>query len=299
MMLFLKHVKSTIKYPTKLNLKSACFFDKKQYKNSIVRPFLFVTISSLSVIDFESTANTRCEKSPMPPRFGRVIPYHFMVNQKRLFNDSNKIGSNIPTKEDRNECLVCKKYSQGPCGKLFTKWLDCIDENSGKESICDQLVLSLDKCLKQYDEYYDNISIYDNDSDEEVNLDHWKEFILSLESGQEHEIVFKDFPPEIVPQLQIRLQKMIGVIEYHPKILRYGREYNLVLGYAKDNKGNILAAASSDELVEYEGMLILRFHTSNDTQHVKTCGIYMESNDKKSQNNEKVVIYRRTERLQE
>lgn len=190
-----------------------------------------------------------------------------------------------------------KKYSQGPCGKLFKKWLDCIDENSGKESICDELVPSLDKCLKQYDDYYENVNIYENDDDEEVNLNHWIEFIASLESGEEHEIVFKDFPPEIVPQLQIRLKKMIGVIEYHPKMLRDGKEYNLVLGYAKDNTGNILAAASFDELVEYEGMLILRFHASNDTQHVMTCGIYMESNDKNNENTEKVVIYSRNEQL--
>lgn len=296
MRLLFKH--TTIR-DTKSSLKSLNLFYDNQIHASKLRPFLLrlVTFSSLSVLGFESNRNTICEKSPVPPQFGRMIPHHLLLGQKRQFNSTSKIGSNtsggIPIKEDRNECLVCKKYSQGPCGKLFTKWLNCIDENNGKESICDELLLPLDKCLQKHEEYYKKINIYENIG-ENVNVNYWKEFIVSLESGQEQDIVFEDFPPEIVPQVQIRLEKMVGVVQYHPKLLRDGKDCNLILGYVKDNKGNILAGASFDELVDYEGMLVLRFHTSADTQDVITFGIYMESHEKNTKN---IVIYKRAERL--
>ena len=233
----------------------------------------------------------------MPPRFGSRIPYHFLNDKKRYFNTTAEKRSNfpedIPVKGDRSECAMCKKYSRGPCGNHFTKWLDCIDANSGNESNCDDLVLTLDRCLKKNQEYYDKINAYD-DEGEDLDQSKWNDFISDLESDQEEAIPIESFPPDKVPDIQIRLEKKLGVIQFHPKMERKKSEHSLVLGYVKDQNGTVLAGASADELVSNDGMYLLRFHTSNDTKDVVVCAIYMDTNEDEKNS---VIIYRRVERL--
>lgn len=231
---------------------------------------------------------TECEKSHMPPRFGSTIPYYLLFDRKRDFSVTSGVIN-----DDREQCVICKKYSQGPCGKLFKKWLECVDMNKGKESQCDDLVAPLDKCLKLHEEYYNTIDLYD-DSEEKSNINKWKEFILKLEAGDEHPVSFDNFPTEIIPHIQIRLETMMGMIEFYPKVKKSDNEYTLILGYAKDDKGEILAAASASEFYSFAGMPSLRFRATKNTKDIFCCAIYMDVNDEEAGN---IIVYRRIESL--
>jgi hypothetical protein len=182
---------------------------------------------------------------------------------------------------------MCKKFSQGPCGKLFLNWLTCIDNNNSNESICDKQLSPLDECLKKHEEYYANVDAYAEEGEENYRTN-WEEFILNLESGDEKEVKFEDFPTIRKPLLQFRPQKMLGTIEFHQEV----RDKQLILGYAKDDKGNILAAASSEELLESDKLYCLRFNAIENTTSVIVSAVYMDLNDSND-----IVLYRHVERL--
>jgi hypothetical protein len=276
-----------------------------QQKQPIISLATYTTISSLTVLGLgiqykynitstcSSNSNyTSCEKSSsIPPRYGSTIPNQLLFQQRRHLTTIDP--SDISKKENRNECVICKKYSRGPCGDLFKKWLHCIDTNNGNESVCDKLIIPLDECLKNNDEYYSNIDPYE-DVDEEINHDKWTDFISKLESGKEVPITFEDFPPDILPQMEIRLESMMGVIEFQPHVIRDREEQHIILGYAKDDKGHILAAAASDELLNYGDFVLLRFQAPADAIHIECCAIYIDTN---AQDVGKTVIYNRIQCL--
>jgi len=312
-------------------------------------------------------------------------------------NDKNDNGDDMNISGNRNrnrsECAMCKKYSRGPCGALFTKWLDCIDEhdndktniitnnntegnegngdkepksNSQSQSLCDKFIPPLNECLKEHQDYYDNINFYDDDGDDDVDDDDnghaygdegqekvttekWTEFILELESqsqsqsksgsdeqqqqqpngsesGHEHEVKIIEtlsFPPDKSPDMQIRLDKHIGIAAFHSKmmapkdntVLSLSSEMILLLAYIKDQNGTILAAASADDLLgdgNGDEMCVLRFHTENETKDVIACGLYSctnsgsattgtstssEETHESTYTNELYYIYRKVERL--
>jgi hypothetical protein len=282
-----------------VNGNNTSFSHRNIINSSSEAPLFFATFfSSLAVFGLDCR-ETKCDKGTVPPQFGSRIPFFLVNHQKRYFNTTtgtmkkSNFPDDIPSKEDRGECLVCKKYSRGPCGTHFKKWLECIDTNSGNEAVCDELVLPLDQCLKKNQEYYDNINAYDTeDKDEDENR--WKDFILELESGEEESIMYDQFPPDKVPDMQIRLEKKMGIIQFHPEITRNGSKHLLMLGYVKDQDSTILAGASADELVDFDEMRVLRFHTSNNTRDIVACAIYTVANDDTPDD---IIIYRKVERL--
>lgn len=268
----------------------------KQQKRPIISLATYTTISSLTVLGLNSNY-TSCEKSQIPPRYGSTIPNQLLFQQRRQLTTIDP--SDISEKENRNECVICKKYSRGPCGDLFKKWLDCIDTNSGNESACDKLIISLDECLKSNDEYYSNIDPYEDIDVEDEEINHnkfkkWTDFISKLESGKEVPVTFQDFPPEILPQMEIRLESMVGVIEFQPNFNRDKVDQSIIIGYAKDDKGNILAAAAADELLNYGDCVLLRFQAPGDAIHIECCAVYIDTDE---QDVGKAVIYRRIQRL--
>ena len=147
--------------------------------------------------------------------------------------------------------------------------------------------------MKRNDEYYSKIDLYEH-VDEEINLNKWIDFISKLESGKEVPVTFQDFPPEILPQMEIRLESMVGVIEFQPNFRRGKVEQNIIIGYAKDDKGNILAAAASDELLNYGNYVLLRFQAPGDAIHIECCAVYIDIDE---QYIGQAVIYRRIQHL--
>ncbi len=317
----------------------------------------------------EKQSHEHVRPPPRPPRqFGSRIPYSLLNNntiyksrsisssQRRSFgttngkngNDTDNEMNNIPLKgkQNRSECAICKKYSQGPCGELFIRWLDCIDnndknDNDNDESPCDQFIPPLDECLKANSDYYDNINMYDDDDDDNNNdgadnatpgdmKNKWSDFIHELEqqrgSGKDKEseetninITYRSFPTDKCPEMQIRLDQHIGIATFHPRItpeqqqqLKSEPEHKsgqltLMLGFIKDQNGNILAAASADELFynyssnggddgdnnDENETCVIRFHTvPGETKDVIACGLYSSE-----EHPDELFIYRKVERL--
>ena len=252
-------------------------------------------MSVSSMVSLTVKASTTCEKnvSAVPPRFGEHIPRKLLAKD---FSDdrsnSNDFTSKIPLK-DRNECMICKKYSQGPCGGQFTAWLNCVDSKNSETSACDDLLVEFDKCLKKNESYYENVDVHEDEDFENENK--WKSFISELEAENDEQITrAKEFPKHNIPEMQFRLRDKTGVIMFHPKYIQDGSEKILVLGYVKDQNDVVLAGASSDEFIEYDGKLMLRFRTNETSSEVKACAIYMEPDQEEIN---EVVIYQRLERI--
>ena len=256
---------------------------------------LSMLMSVSSMISLTVKASTGCEKnaSAVPPRFGERIPRKLLAKDSSDGrSSSNDFTSKIPLK-DRNECVICKKYSKGPCGELFTAWLNCVDANNSETSACDDLIAEFDKCLKKNESYYENVDIHHDEDFENENK--WKSFILELEAVNDEQITqVKEFSKRNIPEMQFRLRDKMGVIMFHPKYMQGDSEKLLILGYVKDQNDVVLAGASSDELIEYGGKLMLRFRTNEISSEVKACAIYMSPDKKKI---DEVVIYQRIERI--
>ena len=184
---------------------------------------------------------------------------------------------------------MCAKYSKGPCGKLFQKWIKCIDAGEGDESKCDSLVAPLDECLKQHQDHYDKISIYDDDDDQEA-IAKWRDFILEIE--QEDGIRFKAFMGNHEPEMQLRPKTNMGAAMFLPKIA----DEVLLLAYIKDQDGNLLGAGSVEDLFPFQDQYVLRFGTSSQCKDITVHALYGYQDDSNGSHDD-VTIYTKTERV--
>lgn len=283
-----------------------------------------------------TTTPTPTRKTPAaPPRFGKSMPHHLLSRpftttlttkkdipiptttnrknkedsiqqQQSILVSKSKAGE----KRDESSCPLCKKYSQGPCGKLFQKWIECIDanehehENEGDASKCDSLVVPLDKCLKEHQEYYDKISIHDNaDDNDQVAIDKWKDFILAIE--QEDGIRFESFPPshdaannahDHEPEMQLRPKSNMGAAMFHPEM----GDQVLLLAYIKDQDGNLLGAGSVEDLFPFQDHYVLRFGVTAKCKDITAHALYgykdgADGSDHGS--DESLTIYTKTQRV--
>lgn len=245
---------------------------------------------------------TMCDRGP--PRYGKKIPLYLLPRRDfsggSSTNNSDGDSSLVPSggtpsetilsvpKEDRGDCPLCKKYSKGPCGELFKKWLECLDKNEGNEINCDVLMAPLDKCLKKNEAYYDKISLYD-DNDDEKTIEKWKEFIEEMEG--EATTIIRDFDKETEPEMQLRLERQMGAAMFRSKI---GNKI-LLLAYVKDQDGNILGAGSSEELYSFQGQLVLKFGADESCKDVIAHGLYGNEDDDDTEND--IIIFRKMERM--
>jgi len=111
-----------------------------------------------------------------PPTFGSSIQ-----NQRRLFHTlsqkedlsqviqqekkRNDERSDIG-KNNREDCPICERYSQGPCGSIFKTWLQCTDDHPGQDpktgkdlhlDHCAKYASSLASCLEKNESFYENL----------------------------------------------------------------------------------------------------------------------------------------------
>ena len=228
-----------------------------------------------------------CDRAP--PRYGKSIPYHLIsrkLSNRTVHVPATKNDDILSiSKENRSDCPLCKKYSQGPCGTLFQQWLECIDANEGEEHKCDPLVVPLDKCLKDNKELYDKISLYDDDNDEDA-VEKWREFIQQVEG--EDGIKYKPFEEKLQPEMQLRPKSQMGAAMFHPKV----DDQVLLLAYVKEQDGNLLGAGSVEDLFEFQDQYVLRFSVTGECRDISAHGLYGYEDDR-----DDVVIYRKTERI--
>ncbi len=258
---------------------------------------LCVGFSSLAVfvkatnIPFTRDITTFCDKRA-PPRYGKTIPRHILSRhfsdrgQKDNDDETSAVASlSIPV-ENREDCPLCKKYSQGPCGPLFKKWIQCLDQQKDDESKCDALVPPLEKCLKQNKEFYDKISVYD-DAEDKHSMEDWIEFISQMEKSDTTS--FRTFSTEKEPEMQVRLENQMGAAMFHKKI---GNKI-LLMAYIKDQDGNIIGAGSSEDLYPFQGQLVLRFGVEDRSRDATAYGLYGSEED----DDNEVIIFTKTERI--
>jgi len=276
----------------------------------------------------DKTTSTTTRKTPAaPPRFGKSMPHHLLsrpfttstttkdipiptntTNKEDSIQQQQSIlvsKSKAGEKRDESACPLCKKYSQGPCGKLFQQWIECIDanENEGDASKCDSHVVPLDKCLKEHQEYYDKISIHDNEDDnDQVAIDKWKDFILAIE--QEDGIKYRPFSPSHddahahahEPEMQLRPKSNMGAAMFHPEMV----DQVLLLAYIKDQDGNLLGAGSVEDLFPFQDQYVLRFGVTEKCKDITAHALYgykdgSDGSDHGS--DESLTIYTKTQRV--
>ena len=251
-----------------------------------------------------------------PPRFTRRLP-RMAINShtgRRSFSSSRILaadgssqdllaaaaaqsvqGGNINNNKKKDDCPICRKYSKGPCGQLFTEWMACTDANPGKDETtgeelhltkCSALAEKLAECLGEHAEEYSGPLEYDDDDDDDgANgtdgddqssatipikdlADAWLELIAGLESSSSTNSR-EPFPAEFSPELEVRPSSGWGVGAFAPTD---DRDEPLILAYLKDQTGTVLAAGSGEDLNESGGFL--RFQLQKSTETVTACAIY-------------------------
>ena len=263
-----------------------------------------------------------------PPRFTRNVP-RMVINARtgrRSFSSSRILaadgssqdllaaaaaqsvqGANINSNKKKDDCPICRKYSKGPCGQLFTEWMACTDANPGKDETtgeelhltkCSALAERLAECLGEHaDEYsgpleYEDDGGNDNDeNDQSIEIpikdlaDAWLELIADLESSSSTNSK-RPFPAEFSPELEVRPSSGWGVGAFAPTD---DSDEPLILAYLKDQTGTVLAAGSGEDLNESGGCLLFQLHKNTET--VTACAIYGVQEDD--------PIYERSARIPE
>jgi len=256
----------------------------------------FVTVSSLVIATtITTTATTQClSKKKSPPRYGTTIPKRLLSTDSRETSLTVKALESVASKEQKEDCPICKKFSSGPCGSIFQRWRDCIDENTNSSDKCDALVKELSVCLQQHQDYYDTYEEDDHDENTIELKSNWEDFINQLESTQQNSIVTVTDNTDMEPCMQVRLKTKTGIVEFFPS---FTNKQNLLMGYVKDDDTNQLlgAGSSTDLFVLDTNKLVLRFGITNATRTVTAYAIYgVDDNDG---SNEQLYLFKKTQRI--
>lgn len=192
-------------------------------------------------------------------------------------------------KRDRDDCPMCKKFGSGPCGDVFRRWLDCTDENPENDadgepmhiSQCLDFATKLSECLDDHQEYYiryDEENKHQSSQDENDQLkETWSEFVTETEEQINANVYkLKDFPADIAPLIQMKLESNNGAAYFKPKNL--GGSV-IIVGYIIDDKGSVLAAGSKEDMDMGEYGCILQFDMWEGMKSATCRAIYEESDD--------------------
>lgn len=177
---------------------------------------------------------------------------------------------------NREDCPVCKKFSQGPCGAMFREWMACTDQYPGPNpdnqeedwhlSKCMHLAKPLSACLEEHQAHYAEMDVFAEDDDDERELmDAWSNVISEVEVSREA----VSFPSP--PNVQIRLANRTGMASFDYSL----SDKNIIMAYVRDDEtGELLAAGSSDDLWDYKGKGILRLSFGPSCKSVTVFALY-------------------------
>jgi hypothetical protein len=175
-------------------------------------------------------------------------------NQENLENLAKGI-------DNREDCPICRKYSKGPCGKLFHNWLTCTDEFDGQVdaitgedmhlSKCSHLATPLAECLETKQAHYQASSSMDNNTNE-ILAKTWKGIVQDLE--QERDKKTKPFPSRrMMPRMEINPSGSAGLAVFAP-IFQKDASRGLIFAYVKDNNGKVVAAATASDMEDQQDL---------------------------------------------
>lgn len=257
-----------------LALRTASLRHFSSYSSCISnRGTILVASVSCFLIGFQRQTQCAGRAAP-PPRFGMSVRY-------KSNNTSNTSIPPIEVSKDKEEdCPLCRKYSQGPCGDTFKKWLACTDKHKGidpstqeEEHLdkCSHLAEPLAKCLEIHQEFYDNLNIYDDAEEETTLMTEWTGVVTEVEETS----TTQEFPPVLMPDLQIRPSNRTGMAAF---CYNSGKNGNvpLILAYVKDtDSGKLLAAGSREDLWEWQDKYgVLRLSIPSTTLSITAYALY-------------------------
>jgi len=244
--------------------------------------------SSMDKPIISTKTNSRGDNSSIPSRFGRSI-----IQQQRSYSSVN-YSPNVRDDKD-NDCPLCKKYSQGPCGKLFIKWLECTDryrddKNNDITKMCQSLAEPLAECLQKERKYYESLDIYTEEDEKDIeNLKKsWIDVIKEVEVCHPTTKAFTT-----APIMEMRPQNRTGMAGFDYTI---EEEMKIVLAYVRDNDtGEIVAAGSAEDLWEYNNdddgnkKGILRLSFGPECKSVTAYALYQSKNEDDKNNNNDIL----------
>jgi hypothetical protein len=237
---------------------------------------------------------TSCDAVPRrrrPVKYGTAIP---SVSSRGITTSRINIAD---VKTDREDCPMCKKFGSGPCGDTFKRWLACTDQHPGKDAKgepvhitkCLDFAEKLSECLDKHSEYYTK---YDENTTKEVGLNEsneleeaWADFVRETEEqiavGKYKSV---PFPAEIEPTMQVRLELQNGATYFK---LKMQNDASIIVAYILDDKGNVLAAGSMDDMDMGKFGCVLIFDVSAAMKSATCKAIYDEGT-------EYVTVYSKT-----
>ena len=197
-------------------------------------------------------------KNSQPVRFGASL--------RSLHSDLPSVDS------EKEDCPICKKYSQGPCGDLFTQWLACTDQHRESENShidkCASFAEPLAECLQLHKVLYDNINVY---KDEPIRMglqDEWVNVVKEVEASNKSQA----FPLHLKPTLEYRPHIGTGIAGF---VMKYDVAQPIIMACIQDSSsGDLLAAGSTADLFEYEGRGVLKLVIPASTTAVTVSALY-------------------------
>jgi hypothetical protein len=181
----------------------------------------------------------------------------------------------LELKSKNDDCPLCRKYRQGPCGGDFVAYFACRDKYpmDKEPEQCEELAKAWGNCLEKYAAEYESIDPYTEDSENENHQDLrklWDEYIMDMESS----LVATQFPSP--PQVQVRLSNLTGMVSFEYSVL--GKD--ILLGYVRDEQTQeLIGAGSSEDLWEYQGYGILRLSFLPSCKSVCVYALYTDEHD--------------------
>eukprot|EP00543_Licmophora_paradoxa_P001971 CAMPEP_0202455360 /NCGR_PEP_ID=MMETSP1360-20130828/12912_1 /ASSEMBLY_ACC=CAM_ASM_000848 /TAXON_ID=515479 /ORGANISM="Licmophora paradoxa, Strain CCMP2313" /LENGTH=264 /DNA_ID=CAMNT_0049074927 /DNA_START=365 /DNA_END=1159 /DNA_ORIENTATION=+ len=244
-------------------------------------------LASASSIKRTRLQQQQQKRTKVPPRFGTSVA-SFTTSISSPLSDSILLSS----KENREDCPICKRYSQGPCGDVFKQWMACTDAHPGKDettgedlhlSKCLDLAKKLGSCLNKHQEFYEALDLYRPEEDEEVESMEelqaaWQKVIEEIEETRIPKPFASLSPPLQQPTVEVNPKQQNGFVALP---LERSNSCNLIMVYARcDTTKEILAAGSNEDLWEWkDGLGILRLSFNSTTKSITTYALYEDADN--------------------
>jgi hypothetical protein len=239
------------------------------------------------------------------PKVAELREAIHIQNLERENHDNTSSSSS--SSSSTNNCPICEKYSQGPCGKVFEAWLKCTDDHPGRDAesgkdlhliYCADHAQELADCLNKHQDqdYYDRLDDNDNDSSDSDNSDNDEYVQSSTDLKAEWERLIREefkevprvpFPAYHTPQFELRPKDRVGVVSFEMSDIddtEHEKTMALLLVFVQDaTSGELLAAAMPSELWHFSEasrrLGTLQCHVPVNTSQLKACALYEDEDD--------------------
>lgn len=160
--------------------------------------------------------------------------------------------SDLPPDDQDKEtsCFICLVNREGPCRNYWRRFEKCMDDNPGEDEegnslstkACEKPFIAWMRCQQKHHEYY-------RERAEKVEYQLWTDDVKDLEDNREH----KPFPNNMSPTVKIDDTDSDGSFSGYAVIpMETNEDHSLVIGYVKNQRGELLGFGSRKKLLEEE-----------------------------------------------